>query len=512
MARTVVVGLDGGSWGLVDPWLEAGELPNLAALREEGSWATQRSCIPPVTFPNWKCYSASKNPGALGVFWFEHVDLVAGEIRTASGGDFATAELWDYLNADGARTGVVNMPTMYPPREIDGFVVCGGPDAVDGEYRSIDTGYTYPASLEDRLKDEYGYRVHPDPLLSSNHERGAEVDAILELLDLRFRVALDILESEDLDFVHVTLFYLNVLQHFFWREEPTKRAWALVDEWLGRLHDLEDTNLVVMSDHGCAATEVEFYINEWLAANGYLEKRRSVDQFLQRVGLTRETALAAAKRAGVVDVLARIVPESVQQIVPQAAGAKRKRKLELVDLSETKALASGQGPVYVNPAFDVEATVESLTADLETASDDEGRPLFSGVYRAEDVYDGPYMDAAPAVVIDQRPGVTINDGIGGGEVRTKPKRWAAENAREGIFVAAGPDLEARGALGTTDIRDVAPTVLAAHGVPIPTDMEGTALPIAGDHPGEQEPIAVRGRGSGASEEVASRLQQLGYME
>jgi len=81
------------------------------------------------------------------------------------------------------------MPTMYPPREIDGCIVCGGPDAVDGEYRSIADGYTYPAALETDLESRFDYHVHPDPLLSSNEERGAEVEEILDLFDKRFEVA-----------------------------------------------------------------------------------------------------------------------------------------------------------------------------------------------------------------------------------------------------------------------------------------------------------------------------------
>ena len=70
MTRTFVVGLDGASWRLLDPWIEAGDLPNLAALRAEHTWAETESCLPPVTFPNWKCYAAGKDPGGLGVFWF----------------------------------------------------------------------------------------------------------------------------------------------------------------------------------------------------------------------------------------------------------------------------------------------------------------------------------------------------------------------------------------------------------------------------------------------------------
>jgi predicted AlkP superfamily phosphohydrolase/phosphomutase len=515
MTRTFVVGLDGASWLLAEPWLDEGRLPNLAELRETGSYATSRSCYPPVTHPNWKCYSAGKNPGKHGVYWFERIDLANERIDIMNGDDYRTAELWDYLNADGQTTGVVNMPTMYPPRDIDGYVVAGGPDAVEGEYRSLEGGYATPADLEERLRERYDYRVHPDPLLSSNEERGAEVEEILDLLDTRLQVAHDLFLEEDLDFVHVTLFYLNVLHHFFWDEEPTRRAWELVDGWLGDLAELEDTNLVVMSDHGAAPTTTEFYINEWLAENGYQTRTRSVDAYLQRVGLTRENALALAKRFGMVDTLAAVVPESVQQLVPQSAGAKRERKLEQVVLPETKALASAQGPVYINPAFDVDAVREELIADLREVTDDDGEPLFEGVYPAEEVYEGPYVDIGPEVVVDQRPGVHVNDGMGGGAIRTEPDRWAAENTMTGIFLANGPDIAANGDLGETDIRDIAPTILAGHGVAVPTDVDGEVLDVFVGQPdvGTQEPISRDGaaRGSG-SDEVADRLKQLGYME
>ena len=514
MTRTFVVGLDGASWRLLDPWIEAGKLPNLAAVREGGSWAETRSTLPPVTFPNWKSYSAGKNPGKYGVFWFEHVDLEAGEITVAEGGDFRTAELWDYLNEAGQRTGVVNMPTMYPPRSIDGPIVCGGPDATEGEYRSIDGGYTSPPELEAELEARFEYRVHPEPLLSSNDERGAEVEAILDLLDTHFEAAVALFEEQDLSFVHLTLFYLNVLQHFFWDDEPTERAWRLVDDWLGELRERQDTNVVLMSDHGSGPTQTEFYVNEWLARNGYQARTRTVEDLLRPLGLDRETVLGVAKRLGVVDALAALVPERLQQIVPQADGLKRGRKLEAIDLDRTRAVASGQGPIYLNPAFDRERVREALIADLRSLEDEHG-PLFDGVHKGEDVYSGPFVESGPDVVVDQRSGVHVNDGIGGGAVMTGPDRWAAENTRHGIFVANGPDFEAVGELDRISILDIAPTILAAHGVAVPTDMDGEVLPIvAGDvDVGTQEPITLSERGEGDDQQaVEERLQQLGYME
>ncbi|MEF8883623.1 MAG: alkaline phosphatase family protein [Haloarculaceae archaeon] len=514
MTRTFVVGLDGASWRLTEPWIDEGLLPNLAQLRETGTYATSRSCLPPVTYPNWKCYSSGKNPGKHGVFWWERIDLADERIDIMSGRDYRTAELWDYFNDAGHAVGVVNMPSMYPPRELDGYVVSGGPDAVEGEYRSLDSGYTHPPEFEAELADRYDYDVHPDPLLSSNEERGAEVEEILRLLDLRLEVARDLFVEEDLELVHVTLFYLNVLHHFFWDDEPAKRAWQLVDEWLGELADL-DANLVVMSDHGAAATTTEFYINEWLAEKGYLTRATGLDDYFQQVGLTRETALTVAKRFGLVDFLARTVPEGVQALVPQSAGAKRERKMELIVPEETKALASGQGPIYVNPRFDVDSVREDLIADLEAVTDEHGEPLFTGVYRAEAVYDGPYVEIGPDVVVDQRPGVHVNDGMGGGAVQSEPDRWAAENTPTGIFVANGPNIRERGEIDEIDIRDIAPTILASHGLDVPTDMDGEVLDVFTERPdvGTRDPIAhddTGGRGNDG--EVAERLKQLGYME
>jgi predicted AlkP superfamily phosphohydrolase/phosphomutase len=514
MTRTFVVGLDGAGWLLAEPWIDEGHLPNLAALRDSGSYATSRSCLPPVTYPNWKCYASGKNPGKHSVYWWERIDLAEEHIEVMSSTDYKTAELWDYLNDEGQTAGVVNMPSMYPPRDIDGFVVSGGPDAVEGEYRSLDSGYTAPADLERRLVEEYDYQVHPDPLLSSNDETGAEVDEILKLLDLRLEVARDLYVEEELDFTHVTLFYLNVLHHFFWDDEPVLRAWKMVDEWLGELAELEG-NLVIMSDHGAAPTTTEFYINEWLAENGYLTRTAGAEDYFQRVGLTRENALTVAKRLGLVETLAKTVPESIQELIPQSAGAKRERKMELIVPGETKALASGQGPIYINPASDVAAVREELIADLETVTDRTGEPIFTGVYPAEEVYSGPYVDIGPDVVVDQRSGVHVNDGMGGDSVMTEPDRWAAENTPTGIFLANGPDFEAKGDIGEIAIQDMMPTILANHGVDIPTDVDGEVLDIFVDAPdvGTRDPIDHEAaRAVTGSDEVEDRLKQLGYME
>jgi len=73
--KLVVVGLDGASFELLDPWIEEGSLPNLRKIKDSGVYGDMESCLPPVTSPNWKCYSTGKNPGKLGIFWWENIDV-----------------------------------------------------------------------------------------------------------------------------------------------------------------------------------------------------------------------------------------------------------------------------------------------------------------------------------------------------------------------------------------------------------------------------------------------------
>ncbi|HET7324367.1 MAG TPA: nucleotide pyrophosphatase, partial [Halococcus sp.] len=147
-------------------------------------------------------------------------------------------------------------------------------------------------------------------------------------------------------------------------------------------------------------------------------------------------------------------------------------------------------------------------------SDAEG-PLFTGIHRGEEVYTGPFVDEAPEIVLDQRPGVHVNDGIGGGTVMSAPKRWAAENTSQGMFVAAGPSFEPHGEINRIEVTDIAPTVLASFGCDVPTDMRGTVLPILTDKPSWEyrTPLETTATESvERSEEVTDRLTQLGYME
>ena len=137
----LVIGIDGACWPLINKLIKSEELPNIKNLRENGVWGDMKSCIPPITCPAWKCYSTGKNPGKLGVFWWEYLDLENKKSIIPDSRSFDSKEIWDYLNENEIKTGIIGMPTTYPPKKVNGFMISGSPEAGD-------TDYTYPKSIE----------------------------------------------------------------------------------------------------------------------------------------------------------------------------------------------------------------------------------------------------------------------------------------------------------------------------------------------------------------------------
>jgi len=68
--KVFLLGLDGLTLNMVKPYIEAGLLPNLKKVLDEGAYGILRSTIPPVSGPAWVSLTTGKNPGKHGIFEF----------------------------------------------------------------------------------------------------------------------------------------------------------------------------------------------------------------------------------------------------------------------------------------------------------------------------------------------------------------------------------------------------------------------------------------------------------
>lgn len=68
--QMIVLGFDGVDAKLTEQWMDQGELPNLARLRESGSFRHLTPTTPAQTPVSWSTFSTGINPGRTGIFDF----------------------------------------------------------------------------------------------------------------------------------------------------------------------------------------------------------------------------------------------------------------------------------------------------------------------------------------------------------------------------------------------------------------------------------------------------------
>lgn len=500
--RTIVFGLDGAHFELIEPWLQDEQLPNINRVISSGVTADLQSILPPVTSPNWKAYLTGKNPGKIGIYWWENIDTDEERVYYPSERKNTNIEFWELI-AEKQQAGIIGTPTTYPPKSVDGFVVAGAPDGENSEY-------AYPSDIEAQLSDRFDYRVTKSHRL--NVDRESAVEEILDLIDQRFKAAEHLLSEYDADFFQVTTFYLNSLHHFLWNSEHTLAGWQIIDNHLGNYLD-RGYNIVLMSDHGSTRIETTFNVNSWLESEGYITLDNTTSDLLHRFGITTDRLIALASAVGIQDVAERSTPEWILNYIPDDSGElTRESKTDNVDWEATTVIASGQGPVYLtaNPS---EPNYEQLRTEikqkLESLTDPAGRHIANTVYHGEEIYDGAHIDEAPDLVIDQRSGVHITGGIGRNNVFTNPTEdgWLAENKQSGLFAATGPDFST-GKIEDLSILDLAPSFLHLHDCAVPQDMDGEVKQSIFDSNSEARSREIRYRVPDGRKSEKKRIQKV----
>ena len=101
--KVLILGLDGATWRVLRPLLEAGELPHLAALVKAGASGLLRSSIPPLTAPAWTNFQTGANAGKHGIFDFRVFDRAARRLWLVSSRDLKLPTLWQVASAAGRR-------------------------------------------------------------------------------------------------------------------------------------------------------------------------------------------------------------------------------------------------------------------------------------------------------------------------------------------------------------------------------------------------------------------------
>jgi len=132
----------------------------------------------------------------------------------------------------------------------------------------------------------------------------------------------------------------------------------------------------------------------------------------------------------------------------------------------------------VEPGAEYEELRDFIVAELLKFRDPKsGQPVVEAVYRKEEIYEGEHVPRLPDMVLLMSSLYMPRDHVSASQIlELIPSHGYVEGRHrpEGIFMAIGPDM-CEGAISGARIIDVAPTILYAMGLPVPSDMDGRVL-------------------------------------
>jgi predicted AlkP superfamily phosphohydrolase/phosphomutase len=558
MDKTLLVGWDAACWEYLEPMLAAGRLPALQGLIDRGVHGVLLSTMPPWTPTAWATILTGTQPGKHGVFDMLHRvpgSYAAGPTNSAvrQGTPF-----WEYLNARGVRTGLVNVPFSHPTGSPEGFVICGFgtpesverlgfPDEVTGLVRGLFPDFK-PAVAAQALRSA-------DPAHIFDVEREQQ---------RRFnRIAAVLLERYPVDVLVVNLLFPDHANHKLPEMSQVEAAYAATDADLQDLIDVfGPDNILLISDHGSSRLKGDFYLGGWLQDAGFLVEMEN-DRAEQAAALNWLLLQFFREDVGwrgpieklARGVLRRVLPrlsaglqtrawERIERDHPGARGFVRwsgrvdPRRSQVIPGSVFSGLlylnVAGREPEGIVPAERRLALAEELRDRLLDVQDPEtGQRLFTRVHLREEIYAGPELEQAPDLILDaydarwnirtsrfvSLPG-RAQAGYFYRESGTRDYGW---HSREGVYLLSGPAFAGPGRGEPAALADIPATLLHIYDVPIPTDWDGRVLlpMLSADRRAAQvsyqEPAARPAAGEpGYSEadvdKLTDHLRALGYLD
>jgi predicted AlkP superfamily phosphohydrolase/phosphomutase len=282
--RVLIVGLDGATFDVIRPLVDAGRLPHLARLMERGAWGDLRSTLPPLSPVAWSSFLTGKNPGHHGVFGFEEIVAGTHDFRPVAATCAGHATLWRLASDQGRRVVAIDIPFSYPPEPVNGCLIAGY-----GTPTGDEVVFTHPAALRQELRQRFGECEVAVPRMKAAPPREALFNRWDRILDNRRRIADHLMHTEDWDVFMIVLGVTDHMQHAAWTyydplhadaqspdapqfREALLRYYEEADAFIGRLLDAagEPVHVLVLSDHGFGTTWRGHLVRRTLEEAGWL--------------------------------------------------------------------------------------------------------------------------------------------------------------------------------------------------------------------------------------------------
>jgi predicted AlkP superfamily phosphohydrolase/phosphomutase len=555
--RVLVIGLDGATWDVLDPWIEEGILPNLSHLRKNGSWGILKSTIPPITAAAWGTFATGKRPGKHGVFHFVPIfnpEENDTEPEIVNAKSLKSSAIWDILGHHDRKVILINIPMTYPPRQVNGTMITG---LLTPKGAPV---FTHPPELSKELSD---YIIDLDRFIDEKPfatEPAADtikpsiglIEEFRMMMERRAITSLDMMRSNDWDFFMVVFTGTDRLGHYLWvyHNPPNeiesqeqhllfkgiKDYYIQLDEIIGELLQTagKDVTVLIMSDHGMGPDiSKRVHGNNWLKSKGWLDIKpmvggvNNVDRWLTKLGIPRDK---------VGRLILKIPGLASTNLVRQAAESHASTINEQKSTAYFKKIYNNFAGIYIDLPSEAKTELVNkiIQALTELVDPENGESVVENVITGTDYYHGPYAKNIPDLIIALKPdygwGYQVSS-YSSFVTKLPILSKRGDHRLEGIFLLHGPGVLAQAEpMQGMSIEDLSPTILYLMNLPQPEDMDGKvitevfqpgtleAMQIQVDKPigfwPEENQVSFYEHKLSAEDEegIRSRLQDLGYLD
>ena len=554
--RVLVIGLDGGTFEILNPLVEQGYMPHLGRLLEMSAWGSLESTIPPFTATAWSSFATGVNPGKHGILNFAQLDRYNYEIDSTRFVDsrILPTAIWEEMSRAGRSVGILHVPLTYPVRPVNGTMI-SGMLTPPGSANSF-----FPSQLKTDFVEEYrfdvnfvregeAFRVADFPTKEKMLE---EIGAVM---DLHLETSYHRLKQDNPDFFMTVITATDRLGHFFWEElgdivdkRPfTALHYRLLDLFerldvgigqLIRLRQAESDYIMLMSDHGFGPSQTGYVnLNVLLRQHGFLSERQDAalgDLEYWRVKLGQNRFLKRLVQA--------VMPQRMQQRTTELA--RQTSKSEMLDREKTQAFVE---PIYFHvcgislnvvgerrdgnifPGPEYEAIRDQIIRIVQESTDPKtGQPLVERVSKREVLFHGPHLSKFPDIIVELKPNYVPGASLASRDlVEPYHSFRAGDHRSNGIFALAGPEIRPLGDLSGLDLLDLPATILYLLDLPIPSYYDSQVMTDLFDpayveaHPIDTVeasiefphlPSEMGHMDESGDEAVEERLRGLGYIE
>lgn len=417
--KACVIGLDGVPYSMLTELARKGIVTTIARLMDSGHLHKMKASLPEISAVSWTDFMTGANPGVHGIFGFTDFKPDSYGIRFPNFLDLKTETFWDILGKKDKKCIVLNQPSTYPARKINGVLVSG--------FVAIDLAKAVYPRAQMAALEQMGYQIDIDTLKTRDNPGFLWQELAKTMAG--HQKALNYFWEEDWDYFEFVITGTDRLHHFLWNayedgghpfHENFFDYYRGVDHVVGKIAASfrkmtgGEEGLYILSDHGFTGIEQEVYLNAWLEQEGYLK-------------------FSGPDPAG----LESIAPETAAfALDPNRIYLNLKKKFPrgIVDPSEKKALKE---------------EISGKLLKLEY----QGKKVVRRVFYTEDIYAGPLLAKAPDLIVLGEPGFDMKGS-------TKKKEIFGRTSLQGMHTWDDAFFLAGGRLGEDlEIADLAQIIL-----------------------------------------------------